>query len=363
MGFVDKIKNALFEVEYVEVDKDTAKKTEKEKKSDENKDKPIAKRVILSGHRKEKPKENLENTQDNKVIEESVNEDNSSFNEMLAEQSKTNEFKVMNDNDFRVDELPEEKVNVVQKEEPHYQPVVQEEPPKVEERVIYRQEVREKTPYGIDETSKNLVQEYGRACERKEERVVFKPSPIISPIYGVLDKNYKKEDVREKRDVRISSYSRESINVDDVRNKAYGQKEPIKSKKTDQIELMEPEPEKPVFEEEEDDSNLLVDLSKDNDKPSVKEVTMGDALEYFQDLGLEYNVDYMDASKEKASGRRVRDNYDDGNGMFSIDDKKEIDNKPSVVNENQPVITNNDIDIENDDNLFDLIDSMYDENK
>ena len=36
---------------------------------------------------------------------------------------------------------------------------------------------------------------------------------------------------------------------------------------------------------------------------------MGDALEYFEDLGLEYNVDYVDASN--TVGRRVRDNYDE----------------------------------------------------
>ena len=51
--------------------------------------------------------------------------------------------------------------------------------------------------------------------------------------------------------------------------------------------------------EEEEEENLLVDLSDEKDKPEVKEITMGDALEYFQDLGLEYNVDYVDASKEK----------------------------------------------------------------
>ena len=52
-----------------------------------------------------------------------------------------------------------------------------------------------------------------------------------------------------------------------------------------------------------DDNNLLVDLSSDVSKPAVKEVTMGDALEYFEDLGLEYNVDYKDNSIERATGR------------------------------------------------------------
>ena len=117
-----------------------------------------------------------------------------------------------------------------------------------------------------------------------------------------------------------------------------------------------------MLEEEEEDSNLLVDLSKDESKPSIKEVTMGDAMEYFDDLGLEYNVDYKDASKEKAVMRRSKDNYDDKPELFAIDDKdkdKEI-NENKVV-EKEPVVNNSTIDVENDDNLFDLIDSMYDE--
>ena len=92
---------------------------------------------------------------------------------------------------------------------------------------------------------------------------------------------------------------------------------------------------------------------------------MGDALEYFQDLGLEYNVDYVDASKERASGRRVKDNYEDSPEMFSVEEKKEekVESIPKVEDK-PPVISNsNDIDVENDDNLFDLIDSMYDEEK
>ena len=367
MKFVDKIKNALFEVEYVVDDKEKGNEdNEKTEETKENKDKPIAKRVILSGHRRDKHKENTENTNENLVVEENQPE-GIKEPEVLTEQPKQPDFKVMTDNDFRVD--PEPQIQETRQEEVSYEreSVVQEEP-KVEEIVIYRQEVREKGPYGIDETSKNLVQEYGRAYEKKEERGGFKPSPIISPIYGVLDKNYRKEDVKEKRNVKLTSYSRDSINVDDVRNKAYGKADEAPKKPVREIELMEPEEEKkPVFEEEEDDSNLLVDLSKDNDKPSVKEVTMGDALEYFQDLGLEYNVDYMDASKERAGGRRVKENYEDNSEMFAIQDKKEEEKKVESVpkvEDKPPVITNsNDIDVENDDNLFDLIDSMYDEDK
>jgi hypothetical protein len=35
------------------------------------------------------------------------------------------------------------------------------------------------------------------------------------------------------------------------------------------------------------------------DKPGIDKVTIGDAEEYFEDLGLEYNIDYKDLAKEK----------------------------------------------------------------
>ena len=53
-----------------------------------------------------------------------------------------------------------------------------------------------------------------------EPKKVFKPSPIISPVYGILDKNYKKDDIVTKKSPR-SSYHSENITVDDVRKRAF----------------------------------------------------------------------------------------------------------------------------------------------
>ena len=36
----------------------------------------------------------------------------------------------------------------------------------------------------------------------KKEEKTFHPTPIISPIYGILNKNYEKDDVTEKRSLR-----------------------------------------------------------------------------------------------------------------------------------------------------------------
>ena len=52
---------------------------------------------------------------------------------------------------------------------------------------------------------------------------VFKPSPIISPIYGILDKDYKKEEIKSRN---VASSNKPSnvkyTSYDVVRRKAYG---------------------------------------------------------------------------------------------------------------------------------------------
>lgn len=48
----------------------------------------------------------------------------------------------------------------------------------------------------------------------------FKPSPVISPVYGILDKNYKKEDIVEKGTDIVTTY--EEVSIETVRKKAFG---------------------------------------------------------------------------------------------------------------------------------------------
>lgn len=52
------------------------------------------------------------------------------------------------------------------------------------------------------------------------EKKIFKPTPIISPVYGVLDKNYHKDEITSKK--TTIKRSEESISIDDIRKKAFG---------------------------------------------------------------------------------------------------------------------------------------------
>ena len=409
MGVLDKIKNALFEVEYVEVEEPP--KVEKKKKPKEVKveeKKPIAKRVVLPGKREEKIEE---------LKEEELKDDNFEArpkNETIKK-TPSEDFKYMDDNDFKVEDDYEknepEIVKVMDKEEVSddynentYYRNSREDYTSKEKSLddyyndsrnyenSYKEEVKpkpyetkkESKPYGMDKAFSVSMYEYG-SYEKKDEKTVFKPSPIISPIYGILDKNYKKEDVVQKKDVRITtSYSRSRVSVDDVRNKALG---------VDMNEEIIKQPQETTFEiDDTEDDNLLVDLTDEKGKPEVKELTMGDALEYFQDLGLEYNVDYVDASKKNSQPRRFNRTEEEKDSKPSIGEVLKREVKPKEVaeeteqhadedtfklntkamdeeNENKkttPIIkdesnaSSKDMQ-DDDDNLFDLIDSMYEE--
>lgn len=409
MGVLDKIKNALFEVEYVEVEEPP--KVEKKKKPKEVKveeKKPIAKRVVLPGKREEKIEE---------LKEEELKDDNfeSRPKNETIKKTPSEDFKYMDDNDFKVEDDYEknepEIVKVMDKEEVSddynentYYRNSREDYTSKEKSLddyyndsrnyenSYKEEVKpkpyetkkESKPYGMDKAFSVPMYEYG-SYEKKDEKTVFKPSPIISPIYGILDKNYKKEDVVQKKDVRITtSYSRSRVSVDDVRNKALG---------VDMNEEIIKQPQETTFEiDDTEDDNLLVDLTDEKGKPEVKELTMGDALEYFQDLGLEYNVDYVDASKKNSQPRRFNRTEEEKDSKPSIGEVLKREVKPKVVaeeteqhadedtfklntkamdeeNENKkttPIIkdesnaSSKDMQ-DDDDNLFDLIDSMYEE--
>ncbi len=404
MGLLNKLKNALFEEEYVEVEEKPKKIKKERPKEKEKEEKPIAKKVILPGRKDQK----VEEIHEEELVDEDfeIRPKSEVKKEEVEPEEVHNDFKIMDDNDFKMDdEIPSayeepEIVKVIDKKEDFVvNDDVNDEPEyytgKKEEYEAY-QPVEEKKLYG-GETNTVKVHEYG-GYEKKEEKTYFKPSPIISPIYGILDKNYKKEDVVSKKEVRLSSsYAKRKVSVDEVRNKAYGQlSDDIEREMIDNIDEDETKFSLEKQNVEDEDINILVDLSDEKEKPAVKEVTVGDAVEYFQDLGLEYNVDYVDATKEQHKKKEeaevkpeepkrrrreviINDYEDDSQNVMEIEEKDipiEEDNSDldydlnkdenkeekveSTKNEND---SNIDKLLDTDDNLFDLIDSMYQENE
>ena len=281
MKLLDKLKNALFEEEYVEVE---------EKKEPKKKEKPIAKKIILDD-----PKPKKEPKKESVIVEEEKEP------ETRDDPNKNFKFKAILEDDFidleKKEPKPVEPPKEIKKEveRPKEVPIYHHEEPKKEVKI-----------YGSNKTEDNFkIHEYGGYNNQKEKKE-FHPSPIISPIYGVLDQNYKKEEIVTKKEIRLtSSYKSRNIDVDSVRAKAYGNTDDIfdeeltSSKKSQ--EASEPEKDFTINKDEVDEVDAikeeesLLDISSDN-TPAVPKVTMGDAEEYYQDLGLEYNIEYKDAA-------------------------------------------------------------------
>jgi hypothetical protein len=289
MGLLDKLKGVFFEEEYVE--EEIKPKKEKE---------PIAKKIDLP-----------ENTTISKKEEVKVVEEQEEVEEPREEEQNYRFPMNFEDEDFKQDTLAE--VPLVR--ESHEIKKVEEELP-IEEEPIYHQ------PYA--------------SRDEKRERSTFKASPIISPIYGVLDKNYKKEEIVTKKEIHLSSATRK-FDVDSIREKAYGD---LASEITASI-MDEEEPE------------TVYDLLEDS-SPAVASVTVGDAEEYFDDLGLEYNVDYEDNSTKAKSSRRSG-----RKAIIEVEDDEE-DVVIDKIEELQEIIEKSD-DNDIEDHLFDLVDSMYED--
>lgn len=313
MGLLDKLKGVFFEEEVVEVEED---EREKEREKAKREKVEVAKKIETPEVKKkeelvfDEKKEKVDIDDD--ATEEFKREKDffpMSFDDKDFEVEKTMEL------DAPVKETFEETKEMPVVEEYRYEevryeePPVEEEPPVVETREAY---------HGLYEGTRE-----------KEVKPTFTPSPIISPIYGILNKNYKKEEIVTKKEIRLSQTSTKKADLDVIREKAYGDLAGEISATIDETP------------EGKDKEDLLYDLNEES--PSVKTVTVGDAEEYYNDLGLEYNVDYKveaDTPKEE----KIEDDMIDMNYE-----------KPKEEN-------TMDIEETNDDkNLFDLIDSMYED--
>ncbi len=164
--------------------------------------------------------------------------------------------------------------------------------------------------------TKNENSYKGNTKEEIPAKKIFKPSPIISPVYGVLDKNYKKDDVKtkvRKEKVKITP------TIDDVRAKAYGPND-------DDL-----------------DNTLFTSGTLSLD---AKEIKKEEKKESFKDMKLDKEIDNADLTKELELQRQ------------KIDEINEYIKNNSVVKKKEPVINKEeDEDVGNE--LFDLIDSMY----
>ncbi len=293
MGLLSKIKNALFE------------ETEEEEENGQ-----IAKKIDIEKTISETPR--------NEEIKIRHYDDNTAF---------AKEEKLVTPAIFDVEDFVEED-NIEYQEE--YQ-----KPIKTEQKIIYGGYVEDK---------------------KEETKTKFRPSPVISPVYGLIDINYTPEEAitidnskKKSLDNLFMDDRKKAIDLDKVRQKAYGI-----------VEKVEPKVEAPEEINTESNSNgLLYEMEDVEEKPGIKKISIGDAEEYFEDLGLEYDVDYKDLAKDKMTRSRKNKELTE-EVEEEIKESKKIEEetqKTDVEKETLEDCSNNETE---EKNLYDLIDMMYD---
>lgn len=353
MGLINKLKDVLFEEEIIEVEEKPKKKKEKRIKP-KKEEKPIAKKIVLPSKNKK-----IESIEEEELIDEDFEirpkDENKNSDEFIVKNESTKEFLVMDDNDFKMDEdINYDKVD---------EPVLLDKDidiPIMEEKQRITNNYDEVSLYGKKNDDYDIPEYGGYEKETERRKGTFRPSPIISPIYGVLDKNYRKDEIQEKKEVRLTStYSRGNVSIEDIRKKAYGSlsddiESNLEGNYSEENDYIKRRKESKHIEEEEKHDEMI-DIRKEEAKPIVDDITVGDADEYFNDLGLEYNVDYMD-SKRKTKPKKQEEIVDD-----IIESVKEEDAQIREEAEHDENVQ--ELDLDTDDNLFDLIDSMYEDKK
>ena len=193
-----------------------------------------------------------------------------------------------------------------------------------------RRKYREKNARKIDISKKEEI---------KVEEIKFKPSPIISPVYGILDKNYTPDDITTRENIP------KALDVDSVRKKAFGTLEddimdiPIASN------YQEAEPEKDFLEEKLEKARTIDELLKDS-SDEILDVTKTYDTQEFSDMNLENTLTNL--SRTMKNDVDIAENLD-----MTIDS---LDEEPEKLKHSEVVETEEDS-LESD--LFDLIDSMY----
>ena len=174
MGLIDRIKSALFEEEEIEVPvKETKPEIEKTKSED-------LRKIDIEETEMEtfRSKEKKEKEEPLPVVKDDPIE---------TKHEKTFEFPVFDEEEFK-DSKSRTNRNVLEYEK--------------------RAKIEKRLDFNQSEVEPQVVKK-------------FTPSPIISPVYGVIEGEFKKEDTLPKP-ARKEERKKSNIDVDMVRNKAFG---------------------------------------------------------------------------------------------------------------------------------------------
>jgi len=200
------------------------------------------------------------------------------------------------------------------------------------------------------------------------EKPKFKPTPVISPVYGVLDKNYRKEEVVEKSEENVEmKRPSKKVDFETVRKKAFGNltDEIRDNMMCENCELYKEV--KRISSISSDD--LLYDMMVDDEVKIDEPVTIEKAYDNYEDFGVAYEP------KRETSVIENNTTIINNNTEVNIAEKIEIEEKVIESKEKVEEVSRVDVpEVDNipsrqekkkenkvDEDFFQLIDSMYKE--
>ena len=373
MGLMDKFKNLFTDEEIIEDEEDDEVEI-KEVKKEENKLPTFMREKLLKDEQKKEVslkktdvEQDVEVKKDIK-LEKRIDEEPFIDNKV---EEKTFKFPIdLGDNDFTETRVSRQSLHAQKKD--------------LDVGVAHsnftHQEIKERPNPSLVQPKKELkVSEIykDKKPEVKKEDKRFRATPIISPIYGVLDKNYSSVEVEKSKGRNFeNNRPSKSVDFDSVRKKAYGNlsdeiKENLMCENCEYLkevkECREREEKYHSLENDEYSSNEIID----------HDITMDEAAENYFDYGVPY--------EKQPEVEQNQENYylDDDNEEHSVtivnheEEEKEVRKKEippvkssinllstlkkSMGEEEETKDKDKDKNLELTDDLFNLIDSMYDE--
>lgn len=211
--------------------------------------------------------------------------------------------------------------------------------------------------------------------KKDEEKKIFRPTPIISPVYGVLDKNYKKDDITEKEKKETYKDSK-SINIDEIRKKAFGTLDEDLEKELfidSSVDYNDEKDISPELDHSSSSDELFDELTNNDFFPQKTRSSMYNDLKEIETTSLQYEEDdsaLSDSDLFDSLSENEEDNLGYNNESFELDEeqvainyfeeepvnKNKINHGANLEEDLQSMIDDNE-QIEED--LFNLIDSMY----
>ncbi len=209
--------------------------------------------------------------------------------------------------------------------------------------------------------------------DKKEEKKRFKPSPVISPVYGILDKDYKADDIVEATPTGVVLTNKD-LDVDKVRAKAFGklkniteekkakQEKPVIVQETYEIKKEDNKADKKEEVRVDDviisDEPIIDDASKlmEERTKTIDELLKDASDEVIDVPDKNEDIDNLDLTEEY---RKIEDELDSVLDLTS--DIKPVEEEDEVITKDEKKGKHASLEsdtLEND--LYDLIDSMYD---